>query len=227
MKLSWQLTLMVGLLCVVVVASTGCGSSKSKATVRVMNASPGEGAITATLGDTSVATDLAYATVSDYTSVSSGSATFKVEQSSTSNSIIDQSISLTANGDYTILVANYSTSVAVVSLTDNNSTPSSGDCNLRIVQASPGLQSADVYVVSPGTSLSSVSPTVSSLSFESASSYLPLTAGTYEVYFTATGQKQAYIDSGPLSLSSGQVRTLVGLDGSAGGYTSALLSDVN
>jgi hypothetical protein len=192
-----------------------------------MNASPGEGAITATLGDTSVATDLAYATVSDYTSVSSGSATVKVEQSSTSNSIIDQSISLTANGDYTILVANYSTSVAVVSLTDNNSTPSSGDCNLRIVQASPGLQSADVYVVSPGTSLSSVSPTVSSLSFESASSYLPLTAGTYEVYFTATGQKQAYIDSGPLSLSSGQVRTLVGLDGSAGGYTSALLSDVN
>lgn len=226
MKPSWQLTLMgVGLLCVATGATTGCGSSTAK--VRVMNASPGQGSITATVGGTSVATDLAYATASGYTSVSSGSATLKVEQSSTSNSIIDQSISLTSKDDYTILVANYSTSVAVVTLTDNNSSPSSGDCNLRIVQAAPGLQTADVYVVAPGTSLSSVSPNVSSLSFESASSYLPLTAGTYEVYFTATGQKVAYIDSGPLSLSTGQVRTLVGLDGSAGGYTSALLSDVN
>jgi hypothetical protein len=99
--------------------------------------------------------------------------------------------------------------------------------NLRIIQAAPSLPSADVYVVAPGTSLSSVSPTLSTLSFESASGYLPLAAGSYEIYFTAPGQKTSYIDSGPLTFSTGQVRSLVGLDGSAGGYTSAVLDDLN
>jgi hypothetical protein len=224
MKPSWTLRLPgAGLFCVAIVLTSGCGSSTAK--VRIINASPGEGAIIATVGGTSVASSLAYATASSYTSVTSGSATLEVEQSSSSTSIIDQSVSLTSKDDYSILIANYSTSVAVVTLTDNNTSPSSGDANLRIIQAAPALGTADVYVVAPGTSLSSVSPSVSSLSFESASSYLPLAAGTYEVYFTLTGEKQAYIDSGPLTLSSGDVDSMLGLDGSAGGYTSALIVD--
>jgi Domain of unknown function (DUF4397) len=228
MKLRERLILpRVGLLALALalVSSSGCGSSTSE--VRIMNASPGEGAITATIGSNSIATSLDYGTASSYTKVNSGSVTLDVEQSSSSNSVLNKSLSLSSNDSYTILIANYSTSIAAVTLTDNNSSPSSGNFNLRIMQAAPGLGAVDVYVVSPGTSLSSVSPNVSDLSFESASSYLPLSAGTYEVYFTATGQKQAYVDSGPLSFSSGQVRTVVGLDGSAGGYTSAVLSDLN
>jgi hypothetical protein len=89
------------------------------------------------------------------------------------------------------------------------------------------LPSADIYVVAPGTSLTAVSPTISSQSFESASSYLPLTADSYEIYFTAPGQKASYIDSGPLTFTTGQVRSLVGLDGLSGGYTSTLLADLN
>ena len=210
---------------VVTVVLTGCGSTTDKA--RVMNASPGESAITATIGGTSVASSLDYGTASGYVSVSSGSVTLSVEQSSTSNSILNEKISLTSNDTYTILIANYSTGVAAVTLTDNNSAPSSGQFNLRIVQASPSLGAADVYVVSPGTSLSSVGASVTDLSFESASTYLPLSAGTYEIYFTPTGQKTASIDSGALSFSSGQVRTIVGLNGSNGGYTTAVLDDLN
>ncbi len=210
---------------VMTVLLTGCGSSK--ATARIMNASPGESAITATIGSTSVASNLDYGTASDYVSVSSGSDTLDVEQSDTSNSIIDQSISLSSSTTYTILIANYSTSVKEVTLTDNNSSPSSGDFNLRAVQASPSLGAADIYVVAPGTSLSSVSPSVTDLSFESASTYLALSAGTYEIYFTPTGQKTASIDSGAISFSAGQVRTVVGLNGSNGGYTTAVLDDLN
>lgn len=225
MKLREQLIyLRVGYLALTLSVTLACGSST--ASVRIMNASPGESAITTTVAGDSIATSLAYGTASDYAKVKAGSDTLNVEQSSSSNSVLDTTVNLTAKDTYTILVANYSTSVAAVTLTDNNSSPSSGDFNLRVVQAAPGLQAVDVYVVSPGTSLSSVSPTVSDLSFESASGYLPLSAGTYEVYFTATGQKQAYLDSGPLTFSSGEVRTVVGLNGSAGGYTSAVLSDL-
>lgn len=219
----------VGLLCLLAtlmtIVLTGCGSSTAKA--RIMNASPGESAITASIGGTSVASSLDYGTASSYASVSSGSATLNVEQSSTSNTVLNESINLTSKDTYTVLIANYSTSVTAVTLTDNNSAPSSDQFNLRIVQASPSLGAADVYVVSPGTSLSSVGASVTDLSFESASTYLPLSAGTYEVYFTPTGQKTASIDSGAISFSSGQVRTVVGLNGSNGGFTTAVLDDLN
>jgi Domain of unknown function (DUF4397) len=214
----------VGLLCLAA-GLAGCGSSTAKA--RIVNASPGEGAITATIGGTSVASSLDYGTGSSYATVSSGSVSLKVEQSSTSNSVLDETVSLTSKSTYTILLANYSTSVTAVTLTDNNSSPSSGQFNLRIVQASPSLGAADVYVVSPGTSLSSTAASVTDLSFESASTYLPLAAGTYEIYFTPTGQKTASIDSGAISFSSGEVRTVVGLNGSNGGFTTAVLDDLN
>lgn len=226
MKLPQQrVVVCVGLLCLLAAVLSGCGSSTAKA--RIVNASPGEGAITATIAGTSVASNLDYGTASSYATVKSGSVTLDVEQSSTSNSVLDQAINLTSNDTYTILVANYSTALAVVTLTDNNSSPSSGDVNIRVVQASPSLGTADVYIVTPGTSLSNASAAATSLSFESASVYVPEPAGTYEIYFTPTGQKTAYIDSGPISFSSGEVRTVVGLNGSNGGYTTAVLDDLN
>jgi hypothetical protein len=114
-----------------------------------------------------------------------------------------------------------------VVFTDNNAAPTSGNLNLRIINASPALGSADVYVVAPGTDLTTLSPTVTSLAVQSASGYTTLTPGTYEVYFTAPGQKFAFIDSGPQTWSAGQVRTVVGLDGQFGGYTSTVLADLN
>src|ERR1019366_362406 len=226
MKQRQQLAVVsVGLLCLIAAGLAGCGSSSAKA--RIVNASPGEGAITATIGGTSVASSLDYGTGSSYATVSAGSVSLNVEQSSTSNSVLDEAVSLTSKSTYTILLANYSTSVTAVTLTDNNSSPSSGQFNLRLVQASPGLGAADVYVVSPGTSLSSTAARVTDLNFESASTYLPLAAGTYEIYFTPTGQKTASIDSGAISFSSGEVRTVVGLNGSNGGFTTTVLDDLN
>ncbi len=144
----------------------------------------------------------------------------------TSNVIINQSIRLGASGYYTILAGNYSAINATV-LTDNNTTPLSGSVSIRIVNASPLLGTADVYVLAPGTNLISATATVSGLNFESASSYLTLSAGSYEVYFTQAGQKAAIIDSGPLSFTSQQIRTVVGLDGQSGGYTTVMLPDLN
>ena len=54
-----------------------------------------------------------------------------------------------------------------------------------------------------------------------------MAAGTYEIYFTPTGQTVAVIDSGALSFSSGQVQSIVGLNGAVTGYTTAVLTDMN
>lgn len=174
-----------------------------------------------------VASSVAYGTASNYSSVSPGSRHLQVEPPGTSTVLIDQTPSFTSNTDTTFVAASYSSSIAGLEFTDDNSAPASGDMKLRIINLSPGLGTADVYIVASGTDLTTVSPTISGLAFEAASSYQLLTAASYEVFFTLPGQKFAYIDSGSLSFSAGQVRTVVGLNGSSGGFTSAVLADVN
>jgi hypothetical protein len=52
-------------------------------------------------------------------------------------------------------------------------------------------------------------------------------AGSYEVIFTQPGQKVPVISSSPTSFNAGQVRSVAGLDGQSGGFTTAVLSDLN
>jgi hypothetical protein len=98
---------------------------------------------------------------------------------------------------------------------------------LRIVNSAPGLGPADVYIVTPATDLNTVSPTLNSLGFNSASGYQSLTAGSYEVILTPAGQKFPAIETGSLSFVSGQVRTFVGLNSQSGGFSYAMLQDAN
>ena len=207
-----------------IVLTLACGAGNSQ--VRLLNGSPGESALTASIGSTAIGTTVNYGTASSYVSVPSGSVTLGVEAAGTT-SLINESITLSPSTYYTILAGNYSSAINATTLTDDNTTPTSGNVSIRIVNASPALGTADVYVLAPGSSLSSASATVSSLNFESASGYQSLSAGTYEVYFTQPGQKSAMIDSGPLTFTSQQIRTVVGLDGQLGGFETAVLSDLN
>jgi len=210
----------------VILLSTGCGTS-SKTQFRVMNASPDESNLDVLIDGKSVATNLAYATATGYLSVSSGSRHLQIEPSGTTTPILDQMITLNSGTDTTILAANVSSSITAVVLADDNSAPSSGNIKLRLVNASPSLGPADVYVNTPGTDINSVGPTISNLAFEAASSYQSLTAANYEVIFTNMGTKFIAIDSGSLSFSAGQIRTFVGLNSQTGGFAYAMLSDVN
>jgi hypothetical protein len=194
--------------------------------VRLLNASPGESLLTASLAGTTIGSSVQYGTASSYTSVTSGSPTLSVTDATTTNVIINQSISLGSSGYYTILAGNYSSVINATVLTDNNHAfvwqrqHSHCQCLAR-------AWNCRCVCPAPGSSLSSATAIVSNLNFESASSYQTLSAGSYEVYFTQPGQKSAIIDSGPLTFTSQQIRTVVGLDGQSGGYTTAVLPDLN
>jgi len=174
-----------------------------------------------------VASNIAYGTSTDYQSVTSGSRQVQIDPSGTANSLLQQSISFSSGSDTTIVASNFSSSIAALVLTDDNSAPSSGDFKLRLVNASPGLGPVDIYIVTPGTDLNTVSPTLSNLAFDAATSYQSLTAGNYEVVLTLVGQKFSAIDTGSLAFSSGQVRTFVALNSQSGGFSYAMLHDVN
>jgi len=203
----------------------GCSSGTAKA--RLLNASPGEADLTGMVNGSSFASNVAFGTASNYTSVTSGLVTLEIEPSGSTSVQLNETVSLLSNMPYTVMVAGYPPNISTAILTDNNSAPSAGKILLRVVNASPSLGTADVYVVAPNTELDSVSPTVSFLVFESASNYVSLAAGSYEVVFTETGQTVPVIRSGSLTFTAGQVRSIVGLPGAVSGYTTAVLTDMN
>jgi len=209
-----------------VVLSLGCGGS-GKTRFRMMNAVPDESSLDMLVDSAKVASNIAYGTSTDYQSVTSGSRQVQLDPSGTANSLLQQSISFSSGSDTTIVASNFSSSIAALVLTDDNSAPSSGDLKLRLVNASPGLGPVDIYIVTPGTDLNTVSPTLSNLAFDAATSYQSLTAGNYEVVLTLVGQKFSAIDTGSLAFSSGQVRTFVALNSQSGGFSYAMLHDVN
>ena len=198
--------------------ATGCGSSSTK--VRLLNAMDGQTSINMLVGSSTVATGVAFGAASSYASVGSGSHTIQIQANAAT--LFNQTLSLNSGND-TVLATNSGPTV----FADNRTTPSSGNIQIRAINASTALGTTDVYVVAPGSDISTVNPNFSSLAYQSASGYATLAAGSYQVEFAPASSKIFLINSNALSFSAGQIRTVVALDNPSGGYTIAVLSDLN
>ncbi len=204
----------------------GCGGGGSTR-FRLMNSVPDESNLDVLVDSTSVSSNLAYGTSTGYLSEKSGSHQVGIEPSGSSTTLLQQSISFASGTDTTVISYGFSTQVANLVLTDDNSAPASGDFKIRVINVSPNLGPADVYIVTPGTPLSTVSPTISNLGFGATAPYQSLASGNYEIELTSVGQKFAAVDTGTLTFSGGQVWTFVGLNSAQGGFTYTKLEDVD
>ncbi len=220
------------------VFTMGCGSSDAK--MRLVHAIPDASSnIDVDIDGKAVGTNVPFDSVtpsSGYLGVSSGTRHLQLfPTGTTTNPYFDSgSISFSGGTSYTIVATGSATSNTVVApqFTDNNTAPTSGNFNLRIIHASPTWSQffggMDIYVVAPGTDISGVSPTVSNLTYKNASGYLSTAAGTWEVIMTPVGLKANDIDV-TYTFNAGQIRTLVVVDSSGGGLsgTPLELSDLN
>ncbi len=202
----------------IVLASTGCGSSGTK--VRLLNAMDGQSSVNLLLDNNTVASGVSFGTASGYSSSSSGSHSLQVQ--SAGNTLLNVSISLNS-GNNTVLATDFGATV----FADNKSTPSSGNIQIRVINASSVMGTVDVYIVAPNTDLSTVNPSITTLAFQEASDYQTLAAGSYQIEFTQSGSKNVIVSTTSTSFSAGQIRTVVSLDGSGGGFTTSVLSDLN
>jgi len=220
MRKSWILAWVV-LTSTAALLTTGCGSSSTHA--RLLNAFPSTTTLDMLIANKDVATGVAYGAASGYASVSSGSQNLQIEPTGSTSPLFNQTISLASGSSSTVLATNTGATV----FTDNNTAPSGGDFSVRAINASASLGTTDVYVVIAGTDISTVSPTFSSVGYATASTYQSLAPGSYQVTFTLPGQKFPLISTSAMSFNAGSVRTVVALDGLSGGFSTAVLSDLN
>jgi hypothetical protein len=209
--------------------STNCGNTGSNAQLRALEASPDEATtLNVLLDGTTIFSNIALGTPTNYASVASGSRHLQVEPSNSSTPSIDETITFNTSTNYTLITANFATSLTPILLTDNLTAPASGDFQLRLVNAAPRAGPIDIYVVAPGTAAGSVPATVTSLPFTSATSYQSLTAGSYDVIFTQAGFSGVpYVQLSSVAFGAGQNRTVVLVPNAGGGYTAVMLNDLN
>jgi len=213
-----------------VLFGVGCGGGgrADKTNFRVMNATPDQTSVTALLDGSSFASSISYGASSNYSQTDSGSRHLQVEPSSSSTVFLDQTINLAGGTSNTAIIANLSsTSNAIILTDDTTASTTTGHIKLRIVNASPGIQTADVYVLPSGTPITNATPTISSLGFESASQYLDMPAGSYSIVFTPPGSLFSYFNTGDIAFVAGQNRTIAVINNAAGGFTIGTLKDLN
>ncbi len=200
--------------------SAGChddtSSTAGDGRLRIVHVSPGAPNVSLVLDGDTVATDLAYLGSSEYLDVPAAGHVFQVAEANTSNTLIDQDITVADGTDYTILVGDTVSRLKAVVLTDDNSIPPAGTIRVRAIQGAPSLGQVDVYVTAPDDDLNLNTPVATNVTFGQVLPYVQPNSGTYQIRVTATGTKDVLID-GTFTGETSQVRTVIAVEAANGG----------
>ena len=161
-----------------------------------------------------------------YTAVLSGSRSLVLKRTADTNTTVATiGISVTASQDRTIYAIGGASGTAVTAFqtADDNALPASGQARVRVVHLSPMAGAVDIFVTAVGADLATATPTLANVAYQTASSYLPLAAGTYQVRVVPAGTAAALragavaINVASLAITAGTGRTIVAADNNVGG----------
>jgi hypothetical protein len=202
---------------------------EGEARVRVVHASPDAPSVDVLLDDAEVLSDVPYLAASDYLAASADDHNLKVNAAGTATTVIDADVTLADGTDYTVIASGLVAEITPIVLVDDNSTPAAGNARVRAIHGAPGAPAVDIYVTAPGADLVAAVPVLTGVAFGDVADYLEVPAGDYQVRVTPVGTKVLAIDSGALTLESGQVRTAIAVDAPGGGapFDILLLADLN
>jgi len=194
----------------------------------VVHASPDAPNVDVLINGKKVLTNVPYPQASGYLKVSAGNRKVEVRATGTSTDAINASLDFVKNNFYTVIAADDLANIQGLLFTDDHTAPASGQVKVRFIHAAPGAPNVDIYVGAPGSGATGT-PAVTNLAFKAATAYLSVPAGDYEAYVTVAGTKNVAIDSGPVTLAAGQVRTAVAIGdpGVGKSLTAIVLSDLN
>jgi len=202
---------------------------EGEARIRVVHASPDAPDVDVLLDDTEVLSDVPYLVASEYLETSAGDHNLKVNAAGTATTVIDADATLADGTDYTVIASGLVAEIEPIVLVDDNSTPAAGNVRVRAIHGAPSAPAVDVYVTAPEADLDAVTPVLTNVAFGDVAPYLEVPAGDYQVRVTPAGTKLVVIDSGALTLASGQVRTAIAVDAPGGGapFDLLVLADLN
>ncbi len=189
------------------------GNSEGKADVRLVNATQTHATVALLEGSTTRIASVALDAASDYAGIGSGSPTLQVNDAATSTALGVISPSLSDGKNYAVVAYELGGSVKLGIMSEIQSEPSSGTAVVRVFNTALDAGALDVYVVAPGTDITTVTTStfpVAATSTPSETSYVSFTPGTYQVVVTASGNaSDVRLTIPSITLASKDVATIL------------------
>ena len=233
-------------LCVPLVLATACGTKEAPGPlepsgptgrVRFVNViTDNRGPVNAILEGVPFGVSLAYTqsapinlaapSTAPYAAVYAGGRTFVVKRTAdTTVTVASLAFTSVANQDQTVYAVGGASGSTVTSLVtnDTNSAVATTQARIRFIQLSPTAGAIDVFITAVGADLSAATPASANLAYRSATSYVLLAPGTYQVRAVPAGTAPANrpaavtINLASLALAGGNARSIVAADNISGG----------
>lgn len=185
--------------------------------VRFIDASPDAPGLDFYEGNSAVLYKIGFGTVSSYIPIIPATYNFSIDSTGTLQQLATVRGTLTPAGQYTVLAGNVAASLQMTVLQDQTTAAPTGQIALRFVDEATRTAAVDIYLLPSGSSLSSVGPIATNVSFGKNTGYLASPSGTFAVVVVPTGTIPTGTTS-PLFTGSqaaypgGAARTVVLLD---------------
>jgi len=189
------------------------------ALVRVIDASYIAPAVNFFVEGTELAYNYGEGDISEYGTLPTNSnAAVKVTAVTSGTALVSTNVTLSPKGagnQYSIFLTDNGaspTSYTVTALQDQSIAAASGHSAFRFVNQAPRTGGVDVYMIPSGTTLANTLPLVTDLEVGSTAGYISFTSQTVTMVIVPTGTITPKYTSSGLSLTGGEVRTVMIVD---------------
>jgi hypothetical protein len=202
---SFALMLLIGFL-------TSCSKeddvmNPSTSRVMVVHASPNAPAVDVRVNNTVALSNVAFPANSTYTSINSGSTNFKVSPTGSTNYVIDATVDLKSNTNYSVFAIDSVAKIKAAVVMDDLTAPVAGKAHVRFFHFSPNAPAVDIAVTG-GPVLFSNRMFNDQATNVSLSNFTPLDAGTYNLEVRLAGTNTVVLALPNVMLTAGKIYTV-------------------
>lgn len=177
--------------------------------IHFIHAIPGGPTVDFLVNGSPLQTGIAYKTVTNFANINTGATTVAYANTGTTTALATGSFPDVAKGhEYTVLAVPGLTAPDIGLIDDPfDKGLLSNSARVRSFNASANSQNLDIYIVAPGTDISTVSPTFAGVAFKNAvpasgQDSVYLNGGTYQAVATVAGTKTPIFQSASFSLNN-------------------------
>jgi len=201
---------------------SGCQSidvnGSNQAGIRLINASPNlPTGIDFYDGTSPLAYNLGFTTATrSYIPVNPGTQTIYADTANTTQVLTSAAATMGIGKNYTVLVGNVAASLQETILQDQNSAAPTGDIAVRFLDEATHIGAVDIYLVPSGGKLTTTTPILTNINFQTNTGYVNVPAGTYTIAAVPTGtvpvSTTATLAGVTVGSSAGTVQTVILFD---------------
>ncbi len=193
------------------------------ANIRVVHASAGAPDLRIRVGDDAVGGAITLGEATPFQKVAA-TGTLEARHSIVGTTLLSAALNLTPDSSFTLLVTGLPTALTLTTAVDTGAVPAPGTAKIRVIHSAFSAPDVDVFLTQPG--IAQPFRLLFPFAFKTVSQYQQGDPGDYLVTIRLADTSAAeLVSTDTLGLTPGDVRTVVLIDGAAGGLQLVVFND--